>query len=592
MRWQHTIYAYPILLATAISLGHAAYALIRSRSHGQRPTLLLFAAMNVAIAIWTGFGALGLISTVPRFKYYAYVISHVGAAGVGPFLLLFVLAYTDRTKWLRPSIAVGVFVVPATFIALLVTNPYELALTETRIVEANGVLVFRATRGPAHMSLSFVYTLLLAIVILGVIGHETVRQGRRYLPQASLLTVAVVTPITVSALTIANVPPFTVDNVNFVSVSTAVSCIALGIATVRYRFLDLQPIANRTVVDHSPDGILVVDVDGRVVDANEAVSAMLDRDPIVGEAVDDLLPEARVTSDPGATTELELASDAVDFLVVRSRPLRRQGRHIGWVVVCSDVTEHRRRERELEAFTGVVSHDLRAPLRTTDRYLELLEDALDTELDDETRQLLAVARENSRRMQEMVSDLHRYSRIGATEDEFGSVDCEALVEAVLDGLRFEIEDRNATVVVEDLPTVRGVEHLLRRLFQNLLENALTYADTTAPEIRIAATRADGAWRFAVRDNGAGIDPCDLDRVFDIFTRGSNATDESGTGMGLAICKKIVDRHGGTIDIDSTLGDGTVVTFTVPDARPTDERRPSSDERTPVGSVTASGLDRA
>lgn len=567
MPWQHTIYVYPILLATAISLVHATYTLFKIRSRGRRPTLVIFVAMNVAIAVWTGVSAIGLLSTDPAFKLYAYRIYHVGAAAVGPLLFLFVLAYTDRTKWLRPAIVVGVFVVPATFVVLLFTNPYELAITETRLVEVNGTVVFRATRGPAHVAFSFINALMLAVLILGVIGHEAVRQGQRYLPQVSLLALAVVTPITVSFLTIANVPPFTVDNVNFVPASTAVSCIALGIATFRYRFLDLQPIAYQTVVEHSPNGILVTDATGQVVDANDTVHTMLERSKtVVGQSVDDLFSGIHVTAGTGVNTELDLASGDVEFLVVRSRPLRRRGRHIGWVVVCLDVTEHRRRERDLEAFTGVVSHDLRAPLRTIDQYLELVEEQLESELDGETRELLDVTRNNSQRLQEMTAELLRYSRIDTTGAEFEPLDCEALVAEVLEGLRYEIEDADATVVVDDLPTVRGVDHLLKRLFQNLVANALTHAGTVSPKIRISALRQGGQWRFSVTDDGVGVDHDDCERIFDIFTRGRNSAPDSGTGMGLAICKKIVEQHGGTIDIHSTPGEGTEVTFTVPDRR--------------------------
>ena len=564
MAWQHTIYAYPILFVTAISLLLAAHAIGYSRRHERAPTLYVFAAMNVAIAVWTGFSAIKLLSTDPTVQFHAYRLLYLGSSSVGPLLLLFALAYTDRTRWLRRHVVVGVFVVPVVFWILLFTNPYDVVIVETRIVEVDGLVIMRATTGPARVAFSFVYAGVIAVLTLGIVLSEAHRRGRSYLPQASLLGLAIVTPMAVSFLTAAGVYPFDHDGVNFVPVSTAVSSAALGFATFRYRLLDLQPIAHRTVVDHSPDGVLVLNADERIVHANETAHSLLGENaPAIGEPLESVHPSFDVA--PGADVTVELAADAGEstFLDVRSQPLRRRGEAVGSVVVLRDVTERLRRERELEAFTGVISHDLREPLRTTERYLALLEDRSASSLDEEALALLAVARENNQRMQAMITELLRYTRIGATDVEFGPVDCDRLVSDVLEVLRFEIDDRDATVDVDSLPAVYGADHLLRRLFQNLLVNALRHADSEAPTVRVAATREGDFWRFSVRDDGVGIEPADLEYVFELFTRGSGSDPDSGTGMGLAICQKIVERHGGTIDIESTPGVGTEVTFTLP-----------------------------
>ena len=575
MAWQHTIYAYPILFATATSLLLAAYAVGSSRRRDGRPTLLVFAAMNVAIAVWTGFSAIKLLSTEPTVQFHAYRLLYLGSSSVGPLLLLFVLAYTDRTRWLTRRVVAGLFVVPVVFWVLLFTNPYDVAIVETRIVEVDGLVVMRATTGPARVALSFTYASVIALLTLGLVLAEAVRQGRSYLPQAALLTVAVVTPMLVSALTAAGVPPFTLDGVNFVPASTVISAAALGFATVRYRLLDLQPIAHRTVVANSPDGVLVLDADGRVVHTNGTVHSLLgERAPAVGDPLEAAFPAFDVSSASTATIELQRDVGDAQFLEARAQPLCRRDERVGWVVVLRDVTERRRRERELEAFTGVVSHDLREPLRTTERYLTLLEEQAGDDLDEDARASLAVTREHSRRLQAMIDDLLEYSRIDAAETGFEPVDCDRLVSEVLEALRFELDDRNARVEVGALPTVRGVEHLLRRLFQNLLSNALKHGGR-APTIRVDATPADGHWRFTVSDDGVGIEPDECERLFDLFTRGSGADPDSGTGMGLAICARIVERHGGTIDLESTPGVGTEVTFTIPGdvpSRSADETR--------------------
>lgn len=626
--WQHTIYAYPILFAAALSLFLAAYALAYRRRVGrERPkddsTLLAFAAMNVAIAVWTGFSALKLFSVDPDLQFQAYRLLYFGSSSVGPLLLLFVLAYTDRTRWVNSRVAAGLFAVPIVFWILLFTNPHDVVIAGTRIVDVDGVVVLRTTTGPAHVALSFTYAALIAVVTLALVAVEGIRRGRPYLPQTILLGVAIAAPIVTSALTSANVPPFTVDAVNYVPVSTAVSSLALGVATFRYRFLDLRPIAYRTIVDDSPDGVIVLDAAGRVVHVNATVASLLgEAAPMVGERLDDrgsLVPVAEMLNagaeDEGVdgvaedadevgegvdeagekirtggevTLELAPGTGTVEFLDVRSRPLHRRERHLGWVVVLRDVTARRRRERDLETFTGAISHDLRAPLRTTERCLDLLENRAGTGLDDEASTLLAVSRANSRRGREMVTDLLEYSRVGAEDVAFEPVDCERLASEVVDALRYRIEDRGAVVHVEDLPTVHGVDHLLRRLFQNLIANALEHAGP-APTITVAATREESTWRFVVRDDGVGIDPNELEYALDPFTQGAEVNRDgtsdhgaggsahgadidpsSGTGMGLAICVRIVDRHGGELTIDSTPGEGTAVKFTLP-ADPIDDR---------------------
>ena len=565
MSWQHTIYVYPILFTTVVSLFLAVYASQYSRHHGRKATVLIFAAMNVAIALWTGFSAIKLLSTDPAVQFQAYRLLYFGSSSVGPLLLLFVMAYTDHTWWLRRPIILGVFVVPITFWLLLFTNPYDIVIVDIRVIETEGLTIMRTTTGPAHVALSFIYAAIIAIVTLGVIGFETLRRGRSFLPQAALLALAIVTPMLVSLLTSAGVPPFGQDNVNFVPASTIVSSGAIGFATFRYRLLDLQPIAYRTVVDNSPDGVLVLNQDERVVHTNETIRSLLGSEtPGVGESITALREQFGVSTESNTVIELPAETGTAEFLDVRSQQLRRGEELVGWVLVFRDVSDRRRRERELESFTSVISHDLRKPLRTTEQYLDLFEQEINIG-DEEAHELLAVARRNSQQMQEMITDLLEYSRIDAESIEFEPVDCDELVADVIETMRFEIEDRNATVEVDDLPTVHGIDHLLRRLFQNLLGNALQHGDADTPEIHVGATHEGGYWRFTVRDNGAGIKPGEKDYVFDLFTQGHRADPDAGTGMGLAICERIVRRHEGAIEISSDVEDGTEVVFTIPDS---------------------------
>ena len=252
------------------------------------------------------------------------------------------------------------------------------------------------------------------------------------------------------------------------------------------------------------------------------------------------------------------------------------GDHIGRTVTIRDITETHalraeidaqladltRTNAELAAFTGAVSHDLRGPARTTERYLTRLAAESEGTLTTEQAELLEVARGNAARMQEMIADLLEYSYVGGDGTAFEPVRLDRVVEDARESLRYTVEDANATVVVSDLPTVYGVEHLLQRAFQNLIANAIEHAGEAAVTVRIAAERDGTDHVVTVSDDGPGIDPAALEYVFELFYRGDPAA-ASGTGMGLALCRKIIEEHDGTIGVDSVRGEGTTVTIRLP-----------------------------
>jgi light-regulated signal transduction histidine kinase (bacteriophytochrome) len=222
-----------------------------------------------------------------------------------------------------------------------------------------------------------------------------------------------------------------------------------------------------------------------------------------------------------------------------------------------------RSNTELEQFAYAASHDLQEPLRMIRSYLGLLERRYADQLDDDAREFIAFAVDGAERMRRLIQGLLAYSRVGRKQREFHPVDCDALVTQVLSDLRLRIEETGAQVTVEALPTVWGDEVQLGQLFQNLISNALKFRDTAPPQVHIAAQAQEGRWRFAVRDNGIGIDPAQAERVFMIFQRLHTQQEYPGTGIGLATCKKIVELHGGEIGVDSAPGEGSTFFFTLP-----------------------------
>ncbi|WP_329113826.1 sensor histidine kinase [Streptomyces sp. NBC_01465] len=226
--------------------------------------------------------------------------------------------------------------------------------------------------------------------------------------------------------------------------------------------------------------------------------------------------------------------------------------------------ELRRSNAELEQFAYVASHDLQEPLRKISSFTQLLQRRYGDQLDERADQYIAFAVDGANRMQILINDLLAFSRVGRMQIEPSQVDLEHSLAQALDSLSVLVEETGATVEHDPLPVVVGEPQQLGLLWQNLLSNALKFrAPDRPPHIRISVRRQGEDWHFTVRDNGIGIAPEFREKVFVIFQRLHTRDAYPGTGIGLAMCKKTVEYHGGTIDIEPVDGDGTAVCFTLP-----------------------------
>jgi light-regulated signal transduction histidine kinase (bacteriophytochrome) len=228
--------------------------------------------------------------------------------------------------------------------------------------------------------------------------------------------------------------------------------------------------------------------------------------------------------------------------------------------------ELRRSNEELEQFAYIASHDLQEPLRMVASYTQLLERRYAAQLDDVAREFIGYAVDGAKRMQQFISGLLRYSRVGTEARPLEDVNLDEAFAAAIANLRIAIEESGAKVESQPLPVVRGDPRQLIQLFQNLIGNALKFRKPGQPPLVEVRAGPDGDfWRFSVRDNGIGLDPRFSDRIFTIFQRLHTRDEYEGTGLGLAICKKIVERHGGRIWVESREGEGAAFFFTLPAA---------------------------
>jgi signal transduction histidine kinase len=221
----------------------------------------------------------------------------------------------------------------------------------------------------------------------------------------------------------------------------------------------------------------------------------------------------------------------------------------------------RRSNAELEQFAYVASHDLQEPLRKVASFCQLLQQRYGGQLDERADQYIGFAVDGARRMQDLINDLLAFSRVGRVEQPHTDVDCGVLVERVRGDLSRVIEESGASVEVEGtLPVVHGDAGLLRLVFQNLIANAIKFRAEPAPRVVLDAERDGESWRFRCADNGIGIDSEYAERIFVLFQRLHPRTEYEGTGIGLAMCRKIVEYHGGRMWLDPDRGEGAGSTF--------------------------------
>jgi len=227
------------------------------------------------------------------------------------------------------------------------------------------------------------------------------------------------------------------------------------------------------------------------------------------------------------------------------------------------MAELSRSNAELEQFAYVASHDLQEPLRMVSSYVQLLEKKYRDQMGDEADEFIEYAVDGARRMQELINDLLDYSRVGRFGKPFEPVDMNNVFAAALANLGVAIDTCQAAVTHQDLPVVRGDRVQLIQLVQNLISNAIKFHGPEAPRVDVKARREGDEWIFSVVDNGAGFDQSYGDRIFQIFQRLQSRAESEGTGIGLAIASRIVERHGGRIWAESEVGKGSVFYFSIP-----------------------------
>lgn len=339
--------------------------------------------------------------------------------------------------------------------------------------------------------------------------------------------------------------------------------------------------------------IVYLDKYGNVINANRRVEDILGykQEEVVGKhfikfglfSVKNLpkitgLFSRAIRGNPIKLMELEIKCKDGNIIPIETSTtlVKRDGKVQGMLVVVRDITERKQAEikleqamaalkrsnAELEQLAYIASHDLQEPLRMVASYVQLLERRYKGKLDKDADDFIAYAVDGATRMQHMINDLLTYSRVSRQGKEFQPTNCEDVLRQVLANLKLTAEESSALVTHDPLPTVMADESQLVQLFQNLLSNAIRYRGQELPQIHVSAVQKGNEWVFAISDNGIGIEPQYFDRIFQMFQR-LHGKEYPGSGIGLSVAKRIVERHGGRIWVESEIRKGSTFYFTIP-----------------------------
>ncbi len=349
------------------------------------------------------------------------------------------------------------------------------------------------------------------------------------------------------------------------------------------------------IVETVREPLVVLDIDLKILSANRSFynTFKVTPDETIGNFIYDLgnqqwdIPRLRTLFEEILPISTQFDNFEVEhnfpiigrkIMLLNARRIYRKDIGMQMILLAiEDITERRQREEELKKlseelarsntdlrdFAYVASHDLKKPLQSIEGFAKLLARRYKGKLDAKADEFIEYIGSGVKRMQMFIKDLLEYSQVGAKEKKFKPTDCSGVVQKAVGNLQAAIEESNAVVTYDELPTVMVDTPQMISLLQNLIDNAIKFRGEEAPRIHISAERKGDEWVFSIRDNGIGIDPKDSERIFGMFQRLHGSTDYPGTGIGLAICKKIIERHGGRVWLESEAGKGSTFYFTMP-----------------------------
>ncbi len=542
----------------------------------------LFFLMCAVLSWWSFVEFLRRFPIDPAFAYPAARMAWIWPLGYA-FSLHFVLVFIEKKAWLKKPLAYGLIYGPAAFFVgvelfsnILVGTLRREFWGYTNTLEASAILICAVT----WMNAVTLAETVLVIRYMKTGTRVRKRRAKHVLTGLLLVFAGALIQLAVAAMNL-KVP----ETTSLFSLGMAI-CFAYAI--VRYELFTVSPaLAADNIVATMPDALFLADPDGIIITLNKAMTRLTrftDRELVGSHArvlfdvpeegdslISCLLSGANLYSQEEKLARKNDHPVTVSFSGTLVKNMA--GDPIGILGLATDIStrkhmeeELRRSNRELEQFAYVASHDLQEPLRMVTSYVQLIARRYKCKLDKDADDFINFAVDGAARMKMLIDGLLEFSRVGTRGKPFEKVDINEVLLQVTENLRIALTEKKAVVAWDTLPAAEGDPVQLARLFQNLIGNALKFQRAgEQPKITITARGERHSVVFSVSDNGIGIEPAYFDKIFEMFQRLHSQKEYPGTGIGLSVCKRIVERHNGRIWLDSTPGGGTTFHFTLPAA---------------------------
>ncbi|MGZ5282357.1 MAG: ATP-binding protein [Bacteroidia bacterium] len=556
-----------------------------------------FGLFTLALIFWQLDDSFGRMSLNANTASNWDNILSVGWIALGPVGVYFSMLYTGRKHIANNNLILLSLILPAVFF-----EAYYSGNVYAELFTYSGIWGWVNEHDHTIIEILMIYWIAYQVVImttlLGMHAYK-VRNNKLAKNQALIIAVSLAIPALQGIITQV-VMPLVFGKPAIPVTTTFMTCFSLGtaIAFSKFKLFGIwDEVQTEALLESMGDMVFTVSNEKKITYVNPYAAMVLgvDKSEIDKFSLKELFPKEKdidyynqfvngvikpsfhglhVESFYSTFRNKEGQEIAV---LVTSDPIGDEYNIHGVLIVAHNITEMKRAEAriseknrelersnaELETFAFVASHDMKEPLRMVSNYTQLLAHKYENKLDAEAKEFIHYAVDGVHRMQALINDLLNYARIGKTNLPEEPVDCNKLLQHVINTLDAEIKEKRATVYVKSMPVVNGVYTQLQQLFQNLIGNAIKFHSEKKPEVYIDAAENATEWLFSVRDNGIGIDEEYKEKVFVLFQRLHERSQYPGTGIGLSICRKIVELHSGNIWIESEPGKGSVFYFTLP-----------------------------
>ncbi len=556
-----------------------------------------FALFTLALIFWQLDDAFARMCVTPQGAAMWDNMLSVGWIALGPIGIYFSLVYTGKKHLANNNLVLCALILPAIFFEAYYSGHVHVGMFENL-----GVWGWLNDHSHDIIDTLIVYWIAYQIIImttvLGLHAYK-VRGNERAKYQAFFIAISLAIP-TIQGIVTQMIMPLVFD-VDAVPVTTTfMTCFSVGtaIAFTKYKLFSISDeVQTEVLLESMGDMVFTINAERKITYINPYASMVLgiNRLEIDRFSLAELFPQDEETNyynqffasvvkpslrglhvESYYSTFRNKEGQKIDVLIT-SDPIGDEYNIHGVLIVAHNITEMKRAEEhireknlelersnaELETFAFVASHDMKEPLRMVSNYTQLLAHKYENQLDAEAKEFIHYAVDGVHRMQALINDLLNYARIGKNKLPESAIDCNKLLQNVINSLDAEIKENKATVYVKPMPVIDGVYTQLQQLFQNLIGNAIKFRSDALPEVYIDVKEHAAEWQFTVRDNGIGIDEEYKEKIFVLFQRLHERSKYPGTGIGLSVCKKIVELHGGRIWIDSELGKGSAFHFTIP-----------------------------